>query len=192
MAPIRSTVDDILDLVTSLVEKSLINMEESDEGARYRVLETIRDYACEKLVLRDEQIKLAGAHCDYFFVMAKAANQGLQGAEQGANGRAGSRWSTTICALRLQVHSRAVATLYYPSSSLLHSWDFGCCGVIPPKVEGTCERRWTPAVQASDFLHGHALYVGATLAYSQSDYKEALEMLDAASPSAGGTKSRSR
>ena len=43
--------EDVLDLITSLVEKSLLRVDESDDGARYRLLETIRDYAREKLIM---------------------------------------------------------------------------------------------------------------------------------------------
>jgi len=171
-------VDDILDLVTSLVEKSLINMEESDEGARYRVLETIRDYACEKLVLRDEQIKLAGAHCDYFFVMAKAANRGLQGAEQGA-------WTRRVEMEHDNLRAAITGALEGRSDPILSvKLIVALMGFWMLRGYSTEGRRYVraslglPAVQASDFLHGHALYVGATLAYSQSDYKEALEMLE--------------
>ncbi|HLX30321.1 MAG TPA: adenylate/guanylate cyclase domain-containing protein, partial [Casimicrobiaceae bacterium] len=55
--------EDALDIITSLVEKSLLRAEDSEEGARYRMLETIRDYAREKLILRDEQIATGVAHC---------------------------------------------------------------------------------------------------------------------------------
>ena len=40
--------EDILDVLGSLVEKSLVMLDERDEGTRYRMLETIRDYAREK------------------------------------------------------------------------------------------------------------------------------------------------
>ncbi|HYM15502.1 MAG TPA: adenylate/guanylate cyclase domain-containing protein, partial [Dehalococcoidia bacterium] len=57
---------DVLDLITSLVEKSLLRVEENDAGARYRMLETIREYACEKLTLRDELTATRVAHCEHF------------------------------------------------------------------------------------------------------------------------------
>ncbi|HUP85531.1 MAG TPA: LuxR C-terminal-related transcriptional regulator [Acidimicrobiales bacterium] len=46
-------VANVLDLVTSLVEKSLVTVDRSGPEARYRLLETIRQYA-------DEQLKGAG------------------------------------------------------------------------------------------------------------------------------------
>src|SRR5262249_46659894 len=39
---------EILDLLTSLVDKSLVVYEEKDEQARYRLLETVRQYARER------------------------------------------------------------------------------------------------------------------------------------------------
>jgi predicted ATPase/class 3 adenylate cyclase len=170
--------DDILDLITSLVEKSLINMEEGDEGARYRVLETIRDYAREKLVLRQEQAKLCAVHCDYFFVMAKAANRGLQGADQG-------EWTRRVEMEHDNLRAAITGALEGRSDPILSvKLVVALMGFWMLRGYSTEGRRYVraslelPAVQSSDFLHGHALYVGATLAYSQSDYKEALEMLE--------------
>ncbi len=75
---------EVLDLLGSLVEKSLVMLEERDDGSRYRMLETIRDYAREKLQQdADEAAAAAVRHCDYFFQLAKDANRGLDGAEQG-------------------------------------------------------------------------------------------------------------
>ena len=40
---------DVVDLLQSLVEKSLVMLDQREENTRYQVLETIRDYAHEKL-----------------------------------------------------------------------------------------------------------------------------------------------
>ena len=45
--PIESL--DVVDLLQSLVEKSLVMLDQREENTRYQVLETIRDYAHEKL-----------------------------------------------------------------------------------------------------------------------------------------------
>ena len=169
--------DDVLDLITSLVEKSLINMEEGDEGARYRLRETIRDYANDKLFARGERNRLGEAHCQYFFTMAKAANRGLQGAEQGEwTRRAEMEHDNLRAAIAAALEGRCDPILAVKIVVAL----MGFWMLRGYSTEG---RRYVaaslalPAVQASDFLHGHALYVGATLAYSQSDYAEALDML---------------
>ena len=165
--------------MTSLVDKSLINMEESDEGVRgiasWRRFATMR---AKSSCCVTEQIKLAGAHCDYFFVMAKAANRGLQGAEQGA-------WTRRVEMEHDNLRAAITGALEGRSDPILSvKLIVALMGFWMLRGYSTEGRRYVraslglPAVQASDFLHGHALYVGATLAYSQSDYKEALEMLE--------------
>ncbi|HXU65806.1 MAG TPA: adenylate/guanylate cyclase domain-containing protein, partial [Casimicrobiaceae bacterium] len=75
------TPEDALDIVTSLVEKSLLRAEDTDDGARYRMLETIRDYANEKLVLRDEKVTTAAAHARHFLEMARSGVRGMESPE---------------------------------------------------------------------------------------------------------------
>ena len=41
--------EDTLDVLTGLVNKSLIFVEETDAGPRYRMLETVRDYAASRM-----------------------------------------------------------------------------------------------------------------------------------------------
>ena len=52
---------DVLDLLQSLIEKSLVMLEERDDGARYLMLDTIREYAREKLGQRDDAAAVAAA-----------------------------------------------------------------------------------------------------------------------------------
>jgi predicted ATPase/class 3 adenylate cyclase len=173
------TAEDVLGVVTSLVEKSLLRVEESDDGVRYRLLETIRDYAREKLIMRDELFKLRTAHCDYYFVMAKAANRGSQGAEQGEWNR---RVETELDNIR---------------AAISYALEGGGDPIIGVKLEvalmgfwilrgySTEGRRYVraalalPEVQASDLAHAHALYVGAGLADAQGNHGEAKGMLEA-------------
>lgn len=51
-----------LDLLTSLVDKSLVVVEEREQETRYKLLETIRDYAHEKLRLAEEEPAARDAH----------------------------------------------------------------------------------------------------------------------------------
>ena len=73
---------DVLDLMTHLVDKSLINVEHSAGEARYHRLETIRQYAREKLFDTEEVVSLRDRHLAYFARLAKLAEQGLQGRAQ--------------------------------------------------------------------------------------------------------------
>jgi predicted ATPase/class 3 adenylate cyclase len=57
---------DAMDGLLGLVNKSLVNVEEQDGKSRYRFLETIRQYAMEKLLESGEAIEVRDRHLDYF------------------------------------------------------------------------------------------------------------------------------
>jgi predicted ATPase len=75
--------DQVLDVLSRLVEKSLVVMREQDGEARYRLLEMIRQYARGKLEESGEAQTLRRDHADFFLGMAEEAEPGLAGAEQG-------------------------------------------------------------------------------------------------------------
>ena len=72
---------EVLDLVSALVHKSLV-VAEGDEEVRYRLLETVRQYAEEKLVDSDEAAVVRNAHRDWYAVFAERALPHLVGHEQ--------------------------------------------------------------------------------------------------------------
>src|SRR6202521_4102027 len=57
----------ILELLAHLVDKSLVVMMDGGGAARYTMLETIREYAREKLVVSGEAPALRQRHFEYFF-----------------------------------------------------------------------------------------------------------------------------
>jgi predicted ATPase/class 3 adenylate cyclase len=58
---------DVLDGMAELLAESLLRTEETASGeTRYRMLETIRAYACERLVESGEEAKARAAHLRYF------------------------------------------------------------------------------------------------------------------------------
>ena len=73
---------EVLDLLTSLVDKSLVNTEETEIGIRYSRLETIRQYAREKFLDSDEVIPMRDAHLAYFMDLAEAAGKEIRGKNQ--------------------------------------------------------------------------------------------------------------
>ncbi len=170
--------EDVLDLVTSLAEKSLVNMEESEAGTRYRMLETLRDYGREKLASRGEQAAVGAAHCQYFLTFAKAARPALDGPDQ-------AEWTL-----------RVEENLDDLRAAIKLALDGGVDPIIAVKFEVALLGFWMlrgyategrkyvhaalalPAVRTSDLAHAHALYVGGGLADSQSDHAEARRMLE--------------
>ena len=77
---------DVAGLLGSLVDKSLVVAEPAGEGLRYRLLETIRLFAAERLAEAgdEEAAAVAAAHCAHFLAVAEAAAAYLTGPEQGS------------------------------------------------------------------------------------------------------------
>ena len=74
--------DDVLDLLTRLIEKSLVNQDA--DGARYRYLETIRQYAAERLEGSGESAAVCLRHVSYYVAFAEAARLHLGGPDPGS------------------------------------------------------------------------------------------------------------
>jgi predicted ATPase/class 3 adenylate cyclase/tetratricopeptide (TPR) repeat protein len=76
---------EVADLLGSLVDKSLAVAEPAGETLRYRLLETIRLFAAERLVEIGEEdaTAVAAAHCAHFLSVAETAGAHLTGPDQG-------------------------------------------------------------------------------------------------------------
>jgi predicted ATPase/class 3 adenylate cyclase len=96
---------DILDSVCRLVDKSLLILEASEGSARYRMLETIREYAFDRLRESGETARLESQFLDFFLKFGQRAHQELSGPAQGEwlerldaeqeNFRAALTWTVT-------------------------------------------------------------------------------------------------
>jgi non-specific serine/threonine protein kinase len=75
---------DVLDRLTGLVDKSLVIMEVLNGETRYRLLETVRQYAREKLLDSGEATRIRDRHRDSYLELAERAEPMLIGPEQGA------------------------------------------------------------------------------------------------------------
>ena len=75
---------DVLDLLTGLVDKSMVTAVPGRAGTRYLVLETLRTYGRERLRERDVEIALARCHAEYFTGLAEQAGRGVQGPDEQA------------------------------------------------------------------------------------------------------------
>jgi predicted ATPase/DNA-binding SARP family transcriptional activator/tetratricopeptide (TPR) repeat protein len=73
--------DEVLDLLTSLAEKSLL-LTEGDGALRYRMLGTIREYAADRLTEAGESGLARLAHLGYFTELTESAETHLRRAEQ--------------------------------------------------------------------------------------------------------------
>ena len=77
--------EGVIDVIASLVDKSLVVAQEDEAGdVRYRLLETVRAYAAERLAERGEPAAATtrDAHAHHFLALAEHADPHLRGAEQ--------------------------------------------------------------------------------------------------------------
>lgn len=74
--------DEILDLLEHLINKSLVVMEIQHGETRYSMLETLRQYANEKLIEVGEYDRLRDRHLEYFLNLAQTAEPFLRRPEQ--------------------------------------------------------------------------------------------------------------
>lgn len=73
---------DVLVALGRLVDKSLVVMEERDDEARYRLLETIRQYAADRLEEAGETGMARDRHLDHFVAVGEIAEPGLVDVDQ--------------------------------------------------------------------------------------------------------------
>src|SRR5215210_5604032 len=76
--------DTVLDLLTRLIDKSLVSVaEHGGTEARYRMLETIRQYGWEELLSSGEADRVRQHHAQYYLALAEEAEPELSGAREG-------------------------------------------------------------------------------------------------------------
>ncbi len=74
---------DVLEILSQLVDKSLVMMEKTADGtARYRFLDTVHQYARERLLESGTAERLRAGQCDYFATLAELAEPQFWGGEQ--------------------------------------------------------------------------------------------------------------
>jgi non-specific serine/threonine protein kinase len=75
-------VDDLLAVLSSLIDKSLVLMEEHRGEARYRLLETVRQYGQDKLQECSEAAQVRRTHRDWYARLAEQAEAEMLEARQ--------------------------------------------------------------------------------------------------------------
>ncbi len=71
----------VLEILTDLVEKSLVRVD--TERERYRMLETVREYAADRLEASGEDQSIRKRHLEHYLQFAEALQPRLTGPEQG-------------------------------------------------------------------------------------------------------------
>ncbi len=169
---------EVLALLSQLVDKSLVNAETLREEARYRLLETIREYARDKLLASGDTTTVRGRHRDWYVSLAEQAEADFVGPNQRLwldrvemecdNFRAALQWSKTgeggtEAGLRI-------------AGALWRFWE-----ARGPQSEG---RAWlegllSGSAHVSAAARAKALNAAANLARNQGDYARSLALHEA-------------
>jgi predicted ATPase len=170
----------LVDSMTALLDQSLLHQEiGSDDEPRFIMLETIREYALERLEEAGEELVMRQCHASYFLQLAEMASPWLWGVGQGRwltrlevnhdNFRAALAWSLT--AVGDMVLGLYLAGMLWPFWLL--------CGYAS---EG---RDWLAGLlalpnhsDALSSLRATALYGAAVLAGAQGDYIQAVALCE--------------
>lgn len=76
------STQETLEWLMVLRDSSLIGVEDTEEGLRFTMLETIREYSREKLLAMGEETTVGRRHLDYFLGLAEEAEAHLTGSDQ--------------------------------------------------------------------------------------------------------------
>ena len=149
----------VTDLVASLVDKNLVVAEPADGALRYRLLETIRQFAAERLIESggSEADELSQAHCRYFLSVAEAAGAEFSGREQvrwirRLNAEQGNMWRAADYAAGAADVSEGTEQVLRFGTALVRYWAENtrrerALGVLVPVLERP-EARADPALRS--------------------------------------------
>jgi predicted ATPase/DNA-binding SARP family transcriptional activator len=93
-------------LLGTLVDKSIISASFSDEGARYDLLDTVREYVWERLIESGDLAATRKAHAEYFAALAGTARDEVRGPQ----------WLRSVHRLEVE-HDNFWAALAYASET---------------------------------------------------------------------------
>jgi non-specific serine/threonine protein kinase len=170
--------DEVLNLLSHLVDKSLVLVAEQDGEARYRLLETVRQYGWEKLSESGEEGRVRGRHAGHYLTLAEEAEPELKGEGQVAwlerferehdNLRSALRW------LLERGESEKAARLGW--ALWLFWWIRGHFAEGQRSMEQAVSVAGSAAIPAS--AQAKAPYVEGTMACGQGDPRSAEVLLE--------------
>jgi len=167
---------DVLDLLTHLVDKSLVVAEDAPHGVRYRLLETVRQYSRDKLFESGEAADVRTRHRDFFLRLAEEAEPRLTTADELVwlerleaehdNMRTALGWSLEAGEAEAGLRLAGALGLFW--------------GVRGYLGEGRdwLNRALAAACRASPAVRAKALLLAGVLAGGQSDYGPAAAILE--------------
>ncbi len=154
--------NDILDLISQLVDKSLIVTENKGTETRYRLLETIRQYAQEKLTDAGEDEAIRNRHLDFFLKFAQEAEKKLHGPEElGTLGRLDLELDNLRAALQWSLGEGRVEKGLKLVGALLWFWEMR--GYLREGRDQADKLLLQPSAVAKNLIRANGLLVAGVL-----------------------------
>jgi predicted ATPase/class 3 adenylate cyclase/DNA-binding SARP family transcriptional activator len=168
---------ETLDLLTSLVDKSLLRRVEQANGEpRFAMLETIREYGREQLEANGETAATRRQHAQFFLELAESAEAELIGPDQADwlgrlemehdNLRAGLAWSLEEGEIEAGLELGAVLRKFWEVRGHLS------------EGRGWLDELLTRSTDAATAARAKALTAAGRLAWFQSDYSAGRSLLE--------------
>lgn len=171
------TGDAALDCVSSLADKSLISPVRGPDGElRYRLLDTIRAYAQEKLSATGEEHEAREAHASLMFAIAEREAVRVVGPDQGA--------SLALLSAKIDDLRAALGWLVEsePGTRAMemccHLWRFWDLRALYVEARGWLDRALAARPAAPSKALAGALNVAATFAWRMSDFDAAIRLYE--------------
>jgi len=172
-------IAQVVDLLTRLVDKSLVLFEEHNGEGRYRLLETVRQYALDRLLEAAEHDERRFRHRDFYLAWAEARRKIMEQAEEGSE--------TQFSAFDMEYDNLRAAlqwswTSHEPKTTLQLA---GAMGPFWNRRDYWSEgRHWletglaAAGEDAPTSLRARVLYFAGNLAWYQGDNQQAVEHLE--------------
>ncbi len=176
--------DQVLDLLAALIDKSLVTLEAEVGGsARYRLLDTIREYAADRLIVSGEEPSMRLLHRDHMLRL-------VEGIVDQAFVRGDPPWPARVAMYHRSAAERANYSAALTTSLELHDAEKGlrlCSALRSPWVtygdvtEGIIwfDRFLQLDEEVAPSIRARALTMRAELAFEQQDYAAADECAQA-------------
>jgi predicted ATPase len=162
---------EILDLLTRLADKSLVMFEDMNGEARYRLLETLRQYGRDRLLQAGEADEVRRRHCNWFLALAERAEPEFSGPHQSVwYGKLEPEHDNFREALVWSIGADPDAGLRLAGA--LH-WYWHTRGYLS-EARGWLERTLSASGDTTTISRAKALYAAGWQAYFQRDYAQAI------------------
>ncbi len=168
---------EAFDLLTSLIDKSLAVVEQNDGDSRYRLLETVRQYAREKLLESGAGEAVRQRHRNFFLALAETSELKLLGAEQGDwlrlleeehdNLRSALEWSLVEAEVQEDLRLCGALNRFWSTRGHLTEGREWCARILAKEPTAARTRECAKALQAA-----------GSLAWYQTDFGPARALLE--------------